>query len=31
MKDQRFNVLRFSDEEVFKNLDGVVEKIYENL
>jgi very-short-patch-repair endonuclease len=31
MKDQGFNVLRFSDEEVFKNLDGVVEKIYENL
>ena len=24
-------VLRFSDREVFENLDGVIEKIYENL
>ena len=28
---QGFRVLRFSDKEVFENLKGVVEKIYENL
>lgn len=31
MKGQGFKVLRFSDKEVFKNLKGVIEKIYENL
>jgi len=24
-------VLRFSDREIFKNVDGIIEKIYENL
>jgi len=31
LKIQGFKVLRFSDKEVFENLKGVVEKIYENL
>ena len=31
MRDQGMKVLRFSDMEVFRNLNGVVEKIYENL
>ncbi len=26
-----FKVLRFSDKEVFDNLDGVIERIYENM
>ena len=26
-----FKVLRFSDKEVFKNLDGVIKRIYENM
>jgi very-short-patch-repair endonuclease len=29
--NQSFKVLRFSDKEVFENLDGVMGKIYENL
>jgi very-short-patch-repair endonuclease len=31
MKKQGYNVLRFSDREVFKNLQGILEKIYETL
>jgi len=31
MKSQGLKILRFSDREVFKNLNGVIEKIYENL
>jgi len=31
MRDHGLKVLRFSDQEVFKNLNEVVEKIYENL
>ncbi len=31
MGEHKLKVLRFSDREVFKNLSGVVEKIYENL
>lgn len=31
MKSQGFKVLRFSDIEVLKNLNEVVEKIYDNL
>ena len=31
MREHELKVLRFSDREVFKNLNGVVEKIYENL
>ena len=31
MKCQGFKVLRFSDREVFENLNGVIERIYENL
>jgi len=31
MKGYDLRVLRFSDREVFENLDGVIEKIYENL
>jgi very-short-patch-repair endonuclease len=31
MKGQGFKVLRFSDREVFENLNGVIERIYENL
>jgi very-short-patch-repair endonuclease len=30
MRDKGFRVLRFSDREVFKNLDGVIERIYED-
>jgi len=26
-----FKVLRFSDKEVFENLDGVIKRIYENM
>ena len=29
MRDKGFRVLRFSDREVLKNLDGVIERIYE--
>ncbi len=31
MKNLGFKVLRFSGREVFKNLNGVIERIYENL
>jgi very-short-patch-repair endonuclease len=31
MKNEGFKVLRFSDREIFKNLNGVIERIYENL
>jgi very-short-patch-repair endonuclease len=31
MKNLGFKVLRFSDREVLKNLNGVIERIYENL
>jgi len=31
MRDHKSKVLRFSDREVFKNLNGVIERIYENL
>ena len=31
LKAQGFKVLRFSDREVFENLSGVVERIFENL
>ncbi|MBI5211812.1 MAG: DUF559 domain-containing protein, partial [Nitrospirae bacterium] len=31
MREQGCKVLRFSDKEVFKNINGVVERIYENL
>ncbi|MCJ7521438.1 MAG: DUF559 domain-containing protein [Dehalococcoidia bacterium] len=31
MRDHKLKVLRFSDREVFKNLNGVVERTYENL
>ena len=31
INNQGFTVLRFSDEEVLSNLDGVLEKIYENM
>lgn len=31
MTNRGFRVLRFSDKEVFKNLDEVVGKIYDNL
>ncbi|MGB8657374.1 MAG: endonuclease domain-containing protein [Candidatus Zixiibacteriota bacterium] len=31
LKDIGLKVLRFSDRDVFKNLDGVLEKIYEDL
>ncbi len=31
MKEQGIRVLRFSDREIFENLNAVVEKIYENL
>jgi len=30
MRDEGFRALRFSDREVLKNLDGVIERIYEN-
>jgi len=30
MRDKGFRVLRFSDREVFKNLDGAIERIYED-
>ena len=29
MRDKGFRVLRFSDREVFKNFDGVIERSYE--
>jgi very-short-patch-repair endonuclease len=29
--DQGFTVLRFSDKDVFENLKGVIDKIFENL
>ena len=31
LKNLGFKVLRFSDKEVFENLKGVVERIFENL
>jgi len=31
IEEQKLKVLRFSDRDVFKNLDGVVERIYEFL
>jgi very-short-patch-repair endonuclease len=31
MRDQGMKILRFSDREVFENLNGIVEKIYGNL
>ena len=31
MREHKLKVLRFSDREVFKNLNGVVERIYESL
>jgi very-short-patch-repair endonuclease len=31
LNSQGFKILRFSDKEVFKNLNGVVEKIFQNL
>jgi very-short-patch-repair endonuclease len=31
LRTQGYKVLRFSDKEVFENLKGVVERIYENL
>jgi len=31
MREQRLTVLRFSDREVFDNLDGVIERINQNL
>jgi very-short-patch-repair endonuclease len=31
MREQRLRVLRFSDRDVFDNLDGVIERINENL
>jgi very-short-patch-repair endonuclease len=31
MRNQGFKVLRFSDKEVFENLNGVIEKIYEDI
>ena len=31
INNQGFTVLRFSDEEVLSNLDGVIEKIYGNM
>ena len=31
LREQRLTVLRFSDREVFDNLDGVIERINENL
>jgi very-short-patch-repair endonuclease len=31
LKSRGFTVLRFSDREVFENLEGVIEKIYGNL
>ena len=31
INSQGFTVLRFSDEEVLSDLDGVIEKIYENM
>ena len=31
LKSQGYTVLRFSDREVFENLEGVIERIYGNL
>jgi len=31
MRGQKLKVIRFSDRDVFENLNGVVEKIYENM
>lgn len=31
MREHKLKVLRFSDREVFKNLNGIVERTYENL
>jgi len=31
MRNKGFKVLRFSDKEVFENLNGVIEKIYEDI
>ncbi len=31
MKDKGMKVLRFSDRDVFENVSGVIERIYENI
>lgn len=31
LEDQGLTVLRFSDKEVLRNIDGVIEEIYRNL
>ena len=31
MREQKLRVIRFSDRDVFGNLNGVVESIYENM
>ena len=31
MREQKLRVIRFSDRDVFENLNGVVEKIYGNM
>jgi very-short-patch-repair endonuclease len=31
VSEQKLKVLRFSDRDVFENLNGVVERIYENM
>jgi very-short-patch-repair endonuclease len=31
MREQKLRVIRFSDRDVFENLNGVVESIYENM
>ena len=31
MRNQGFKVLRFSDKEALENLNGIIEKIYEDL
>ena len=31
MREHKLKVIRFSDRDVFENLNGVVERIYENM
>lgn len=31
IRSQGLKVLRFSDKEVFSNVDGIIERIYENM
>jgi len=31
MREHKLRVIRFSDRDVFENLNGVVERIYENM